>query len=258
LDLEVPVIVDAHVSIDRQRFPVGTALDILNAAGIRSAVVFADARSESIDEQNRYVLRVAQEHGLHPFYYLGGNPYTDTRPDELVIPDNLDEYAGIRWHRWVGEGIDRVGGLDQDELDWAVNLMESAEFEALVSAAAHYGLPVLFEESFSVTLEFVLRFPSLDVIVPHLGARSGSESTILRALWDQPNVYFDTSLAQLDETTLSRVGPDRILFGSGLPEGDPSTELDKIDRLPVPESVKEGMYGDNLLSLLSAHSRESL
>jgi hypothetical protein len=34
-------------------------------------------------------------------------------------------------------------------------------------------------------------------------------------------------------------------------------ELGKIDRLPVPEEVKEGIYGDNLLALLGQHSLES-
>jgi hypothetical protein len=244
------VIVDAHVSLDRDRFPIERALDVLAGARAGSAVVFADAHSADLDRQNRYVLEVAREHNLFPFYYLGGNPWTDTRPDGLVLPDDLSDYAGIRWHRWVGEGIDRRGELDEDELQWAVSLMESPEFEAVVAAAAHYNLPIMFEESFAVTLEFVLRFPSLDIIVPHLGARSGGESNVMRALWDQPNVYFDTSLALIDETTLSRVGPSRILFGSALPEGDPNMELDKIDALPVPESVKEGIYGDNLLSLL--------
>jgi predicted TIM-barrel fold metal-dependent hydrolase len=73
---------------------------------------------------------------------------------------------------------------------------------------------------------------------------------VLRGLWDQTNVYFDTSLALLDETTLARLGPERLLFGSALPEGDPQTELDKVDKLPVSESVKDGIFGDNLLSLL--------
>lgn len=244
------MIVDAHVSLDRERFPVERALDVLAAAKIGSAVVFADARAGDIEAQNAYVKKSALAHNLYPFYYIGGNPFTDTRPEELVLPEDLGEYSGIRWHRWVGEGIDRRGELDQEELEWAVSLMESPEFEALSAAAAHYNLPVMFEESFAVTLEFVLRFPSLDVIVPHLGARSGGETNVMRALWDQPNVYFDTGLARLDETVLSRVGPARILFGSGLPEGDPSLELDKIDALPVPESVKEGIFSDNLLSLL--------
>ena len=247
------MIVDAHVNLDSERFPVGRAVEVLDRSRIESAVVFADPRSRDLDAQNEYVLESARAHGLYPFYYIGGNPWTDTRPDSLQIPDNLDAYAGIRWHRWIGEGVDREGVLDRDELDWAVNLMESAEFEALASAAAHYNLPVLFEESLGVTLEFVTRYPSLDIIVPHLGGRSGGQLNALRALWHLPNSYFDTSLALLDETVLSRVGADRILFGSGYPDGDPETELDKIDRLPIPEDVKERIYGENLESLLSSY-----
>ncbi|HEX6510043.1 MAG TPA: amidohydrolase family protein [Chloroflexota bacterium] len=249
------MIVDAHVELDSQRYPIDRALEVLASANITNAVIFAEARSADLAEQNRYVLDVAQRHNLYPFYYIGGNPWTDSRPDELEVPENLGEYAGIRWHRWVGTGIDRQGTLDRDELEWAVSLMESPEFEAITSAAAHYNLPVMFEESLSVTLEFVLRFPSLDIVIPHLGARSGGEANVLRELWDTPNVYFDTSLAQLDEITLARVGSERIFFGSGYPQGDPSSELDKIDRLPISEEVKEGIYGDNVTALLSEYGR---
>jgi hypothetical protein len=248
------MILDAHVSLDDSRYTVERALGTLARSRIQSAIVFADARAPDPDRQNAYVLSAAKAHDLFPFYYIGGNPWTDTRPDELTVPDNLEEYAGIRWHRWVGTGIDRTGELDEAELEWAVSLMESAEFEAVTSAAAHYNLPVLFEESFAVTVEFVQRYPSLDFIVPHLGARSGGESNVLRALWDTPNVYFDTSLAHLDEITLARIGSERILFGSAFPYGDPEAEIDKIDRLPIPESLKEGFYGDNALSLLSGYS----
>lgn len=245
------MIVDAHVNLDSARYPVERALEVLRAAHIDQAVVFADPRARDLERENSYVLEVSHKYPVIPFYYVGGNPWTDTRPERLEIPDTIAEYAGIRWHRWVGEGVDRQGLLDNDELDWAINLMESAEFEALTAAAAHYNLPVLFEESFAVTLEFALRYPSLDIIIPHMGARSGGELNIVRALWDAPNVYFDTSLAPIDETTLQRIGSERLFFGSGFPEGDPEAEIDKIDRLPVPEEVKEGVYGDNILSLLT-------
>jgi len=244
------MIIDAHVAVDMQRYPVERVMELLAAAKIDSAVIFADARARDIDRHNAYVLEAARLHGLYPFYYLGGNPFSDTRPDELLVPDNLADYAGIRWHRWVAEAIDREGRLDRDELEWAVSLMESAEFGALVSAASVYNLPMIVEESLAITLEMVLRFPTLDFIVPHLGLQSGGQANVLQALWDQPSVYFDTSLAQLDEATLSRVGSDRILFGSGFPEGDPETEVNKIDSLPLSEDVKEGIYGDNLQSLL--------
>lgn len=247
------MIVDANVSIDSNRHTVERALKVLSTSSINRAVVSADPRSEDLEQQNLYVLSAARAHGLYPFYYLGGNPFTDTRPDELRLPDNLADYAGIRWHRWIGEGIDRDGVLDRDELEWAVSLMESPEFEALTAAMAHYNLPISFEESFSVTLELVLRYPSLDVIVPHLGARSGGESNVMRVFWDQPNVYFDSSLALIDETILARVGTERIIFGSAFPYGDPEVEIDKIDRLPIPEDVKESIYGDNIVALLNGY-----
>ncbi|MGI8824050.1 MAG: amidohydrolase family protein [Chloroflexota bacterium] len=246
--------VDCHVGVDRERFPVERALEILARSGVQRAVIFTDAHSTEPDKQNEYVLQQAKERDLYPFFYIGGNPYTDTRPDALTLPDNLPDFAGIRWHRWIGEGIDREGRMDRDELDWAINLMESADFEAVVSAAAHYAMPIMVEESLAVTVEFALRYPSLDIIVPHMGARSGGEANVLRALWDAPNVYFDTSLSHLDETALARLGTERIFYGSGFPEGDPEHELGKIDRLPVPEDVKEGIYGDNVVSLLAGYA----
>jgi len=244
------MIVDAHVSVDRERFPIERAVEVLRGAHVGSAVVFANSRSVDIDATNADVLQRAPEFDLYPFYYLGGNPWTDTRPDRLALPDTIGDYAGIRWHRWIGEGIDREGLLDEAELDWAIGLMETAEFEAVVSAAAHYSLPIIFEESFAVTLEFVLRYPDLDIIIPYLGARSGGEMRVVRALWDVANVYFDTSLVAIDDLALSRIGPHRLLYGSALPEGDPDVELDKIDRLQVSDRDKEAIYGDNLLSLL--------
>lgn len=252
------MIVDAHVNVDSQRFPIEVTLEVLHNARIASAVIFADPEAADIAEQNRYVLQVAREHGLYPFYYLGGNPWTDTRPDSLEVPSNLEDYAGIRWHRWIGEDIDLHGIPNHSELEWTIQLMESAEFEAVVAGAAYYNLPVIVEESLAVTVEFATRFPSLDFIIPYLGARNGGQANILRALWDQPNVYFSTGLSFIEEATLSRVGVERMLFSSGYPYGNPETELDKIDRLPIPEDAKEGMYGDNLVSLLSTHTPSEL
>jgi uncharacterized protein len=248
------MLIDAHVGVDRDQFPVERALKALRTASIGTAVIFADARAHDLEEHNKYVLQAARDFSLYPFFYIGGNPFTDTRAESLHVPDSISDYAGIRWHRWIGEKIDREGAIDRDELDWGISLMESAEFHAVTAAAAHYRLPIIFEEGLAVTVEFALRFPSLDIIVPHLGARSGGELNILRALWDTPNVYFDTSLTRVPETTLSRLGSERLLFGSGFPEGDPEDEAHKIDQLSVAEEVKERIYGDNIASLLDSYT----
>jgi hypothetical protein len=246
----VGVIADAHVAVDSRRYPADAAVEILRADNIRQAVIFADSRAEDLERENRYVLEAARRFGLIPFLYIGGNPYTDTRPAELELPSDLDAYAGIRWHRWIGESPDRHGRVDLNELDWAVSLFESAEFEAVMSAAAHYDMPVIVEESFAVTVELVRRYPSVDFIVPHMGAGNGGEETILKAFWDTPNVYFDTSLAIIDDAWLSRIGIERILFASGYPYGDPDHELEKIESLDVSDEIKEDIFGNNLLRLL--------
>lgn len=250
------MIIDAHVNLDSHRYPVERALRVLAQSYIQQAVVFADPEAEDLEAQNAYVLEVSRQHDLYPFYYLGGNPWSDTRPDLLELPDQIDQYAGIRWHRWIGEALDRTGIPDHNELDWAISLMDSAEFEAFVAAAAHYALPLIFEESLAVTVEFALRYPSLDIIVPHMGAYNGGETNILRALWDVPNVYLGTSLAPLSEITFSRVGVERIIFGSGFPYGNPEAELEKIERLPLADTAKEAIYGENLLTLLGGYRRE--
>src|SRR5579859_372443 len=92
------MIIDAHVAVDLERYPVERVLELLAGAKIGSAVIFAHSRARDIDRHNVYVLEAARRHDLYPFYYLGGNPFGDTRPDELLVPDNLSDYAGIRWH----------------------------------------------------------------------------------------------------------------------------------------------------------------
>lgn len=252
------MIIDAHINVDSDRFGLDVVLPVLARSHIGSAVIFADPHSEDLDRQNRYVLDEGIRHDLYPFYYLGGNPWTDTRPDILELPDNIGDYCGFRWHRWIGEAVDMAGIPNRAELEWAVGLMETPEFESFVAAAAHYRMPVVFEESLSVTVEFATRYPVLDIIVPHMGLESGGEANVLRALWDVPNVYFGTSRALMSESTFARLGTERIIFGSGYPYGDPEVEVDKIDKLPIPDEAKEDILGDTLLSLLEGTGANQL
>jgi hypothetical protein len=58
------MIVDANVGIERERYPIERALEVLGAANIRKAVVFAEAHAENLTEQNAYVLESAREYEL--------------------------------------------------------------------------------------------------------------------------------------------------------------------------------------------------
>lgn len=249
------IIIDAHVHISGRDQQTGHVLQQLHRFDVDSAVLFADAESADLNAGNRYVLRSGQEFDCYPFYYLGGNPFTDTRMD-LEIPPNLEEYAGVRWKSWFAESIDRMGRVDRHELEFAVVTMESAEFVGLMSALNFYGHPILFEEDFAVTLEFVRRFPELKIIIPHMGSVNGGEENVIGQLYREPNVYFTTSQAVIDPVSLRRLGPERLLYSSDFPYGNPEQEMEKIKRLDLGDEDEALVFGENVERILGRELTE--
>src|SRR5256885_16423342 len=93
-------IIDAHVHIGRYHLPIEDIDPLLKSAGINRAIVFADPESNDMVNDSTYALEAAQRMGYYAFYYYGGNAYSGQRPyDHLPIPDNLEQYNGIKWHR---------------------------------------------------------------------------------------------------------------------------------------------------------------
>lgn len=244
------ILIDSRVHVSARRHRAEEVLKVLKRVDTDSAIIFPDAESDDLTAENRYVLRGAQEFDCFPFYYLGGNPFTETRMD-LEIPVNLEDYAGLRWHGWFGEGPDLTGRVDRHELEFAVMTMESPEFESLMSALAFYDMPIMFEEDFGVTVEFVTRYENLKIIVPHMGAYSGGEENVMQRLHDNANVYFTTSHSTLDSTYARRIGPERLLYASDFPFGDPKQALDRVRNLGFSDEDEALVFGENVERLLN-------
>lgn len=250
-------IVDASVHVSQRNHPTDEVLKALRPFDVDSAIIFADSESPDLESQNRYVLRSGQEFDLFPFYYLGGNPFTDTRMD-LEVPPNIEEYAGVRWHGWFGESPDRAGRVDRHELEFAVMTMETPEFEALMSALAFYSKPILFEEDFGVTAEFVARYGELRIIIPHMGALSGGEEKVLGRFYQNKNVNFTSGRGAIEQLTLRRLGPERILFASDYPHGSPADSMDKIKLLGLGDEDEALVFGENVERLLGIEAEDEL
>jgi predicted TIM-barrel fold metal-dependent hydrolase len=71
-------------------------------------------------------------------------------------------------------------------------------------------------------------------------------------LWDLPDVYADTALADrfAIEDYVRTYGTEKLLFGSDFPFGDPKRELRKIMDLSISESEKARILRENILQLL--------
>jgi len=180
---------------------------------------------------NEYLLTLGREDlKVIPYLFI----WNDFRVDQLT-----PRHKGIKWHRHSNEP------------------MYQYDTDACQKAIAHIrtqGLPVVYEEELHNTRWFVREgAPGVKVIIPHLGGLNGGyEALVSQGLWENPYVYTDTALASGWEISdyIQRYGPERIMFGSDFPFGDPGSELDKIIQLALDPPVLEAVVSGNLKRIL--------
>ncbi len=241
-------ILDAHIHLGANRhtkyYPAERMFADLAEAGADGAVVFAFPEDmyrltdtpEARAAANASVLQVARAHEhVYPFYFV----WTD-----YVLPDNLGDYVGIKWHRHS----------DEPPYDYA-----DPRCEAFLRAAAELRLTITLEEELHHTEAFVRRVAGsgLTVIIPHLGQLNGGPEAMSR-FFGEPHVFFDTSCAPAETARwfLDEIGPARLLFGSdvsGTREpffNFPLVERRKLEALDLTEEEHRLLFGENLLRLL--------
>jgi len=248
----MPEIIDAHVHIGRYHLPIEHIDRLLKKEGISRAVVFADPESDVMVDDSIYVLEAARRFGYYPFYYYGGNAYSGQRPyDRLLVPDNLNRYRGIKWHCWFSPAHD--GGLHYSypiNMDDVRRQMDAPDFQAVMTAIRLLKFVMTFEEHFEVTKEFVRRYPDVRLIIPHMGMLNGGQERVQAEFRDYPHIHFDTSLGQVNEAIVQRLGASRLLYGCDYPYGMPGDNLRRVQRLPIGQEEKEQMLGENVRRLL--------
>ena len=193
----------------------------------------------SRNKANEYVLEASQQHeNIYPFYFVW---------NDYIIPDNLESYAGIKWHRHA----------DEPRYDY-----DDPKCEAILKRIRDLKLPVTIEEEYEYTVRFIERNEGHPVIIPHIGSLNGGYKRMV-TFYDNPNVYFDTSVAPLEaiKTVLKNVGPERIIFGTdvsgtGQPFFNfPKVELAKISQLDLDEKSLTLILFSNIERLIGKGQR---
>src|SRR5947208_3516567 len=247
-------IIDAHVHIGRYHLPIEHIDLLLKSAGINRAVVFADPESDDMVNDSTYALEAARSMGYYAFYYYGGNAYSGQRPyDRLPVPDNLGQYHSIKWHCSFAPA-DR-GGLSFTYpivMGSVGRQIDTPDFQAVMKAIQALQFPMTFEEHFEVTCEFVRRYPDVTLIIPHIGMLNGGQERVQAQFRDNPNIHFDTSLGQINETIVQTLGASRLLYGCDYPYGWPADNLRRVQRLKILEEEKDLMLGGNVKRLVKA------
>jgi len=242
------LIIDAHTHCGNKKetkfYDKEDILKHLDEANADGAVLFAfpedmyrvvDSKESRI-RANEYVLQVAKEEKekiFHPFYFVW---------NDYIIPDNFDQYEGIKWHRHA----------DEPRYDY-----ESSECEKMLQHIRELGIPVLIEEEFAETAAFVKRMRDVPIIIPHMGNLNGGWH-LMTEFFDEKHVFFDTSTASLEsiEYILNKIGSERIIFGSDVSGTQepffnfPKVELEKLRKLSISDADMSLILGKNIERIL--------
>ena len=212
-------------------------------SGVDRIVAFPFPSTAIKDESiNDKVLELGKKNGKFiPYYYIP----EDLRP----IPKERNFYGG-KWH-WV-RGVQDCSSNYQ--------VLDDPHLDPFIEASEAISLPIVFEEELAFTEAFVKRTKDLKIIIPHLGMLGGNPLDFLQTFKKKENVFFDTALAGTEAIMrfIEKIGKERILFGSDIPFGTMTRELEKILSLPLGDDEKEWVLSRNLKRLIGWEEKRSL
>ncbi|MBV2151659.1 amidohydrolase family protein [Kitasatospora sp. SUK 42] len=259
------MIIDAHSHVHD---PVHGHLALLDEAEVGRAVLFGtrphperatdlasfrremsalnvamSGRSNAPDGFRLVRQELAEACAAHPDRFIGFGSVRLDRSAEQVAVEVEREIVG-RGFRGVGELTPPPDGA---------GLVEPV----LRAAADHGGLPVVVHgfapttEGDLVTLAALARrHPTVPLVISQLGGLHWL--TAIELARDTPNLYLELSTANIVfavRLAITEV-PDRTLFGSDAPYGDPVLARATVERVTSPGALRDRVLGGTLAELL--------
>lgn len=134
----------------------------------------------------------------------------------------------------------------------------AARIEPVLRAATdHSGLPVVVrgsapttEEDLSTLAALARRYPTVPLVISQLGGAHWL--TAIDLARETPNIYLELSTASIIFAVRLAITeiPDRTLFGSDAPYGDPVLSRTTIERVTPPGELRARVLGGTLAELL--------
>lgn len=189
---------------------------------------------KSRNRVHKYLIETAAGKQIFPYYFI----WNDFSP----VPE---EFVGVKWHRHPNEPVYQY---------------KSPQCDAAIEQICARKLPVVLEEEFANTLDFVRRIAERTVVViPHMGGLNGGYSRLKNiGVFENPKVWVDTSLSSVREISdfAESYGTDRMMFGSDYPFGIPAREKEKVTQILSGNDLR-AVLGKNLNKLLQNSHKQA-
>lgn len=209
---------------------------------------------------------------------LSGKTYgINARPDNKTVAELIEKYPDKFWG-WIFLNPRNNPNVVEELEEWrtkkgmiGVKLhphwhdYRTEILGPLLKRCEELQLPILIHLGFGIRGDFreiCSHFPKLKVISAHAGF------PFYKDLWiharDYPNLFVDLSSPYISEElargAVKEMGPERCLYGTDAPYGfhDAGGSYDYgaikgwIERLPIDDEKRKGVFGENFAALVSA------
>ncbi|KAA9151754.1 amidohydrolase family protein [Amycolatopsis acidicola] len=242
------MIIDAHSHVHD---PVADHIALLDEAGVDKAILFP---SRPHPERARDLAGLKGEMAVLERALSGrGEGYTEAIEEwEAACAAYPDRFIGFA--PMVGGTSPRGIGELTPPPDQAGNIEPT-----LRAAADHGGLPVVVHGAAPTTrkdlrtlTELARRYPRVPVVVSQLGGLHWMDA--IELVRDTPSMYLELSTSSIVFAVRLAVAelPERALFGSDAPYGDPVLARATVERVTSPGEVRDLVLGGNAARLVGA------
>lgn len=259
------MILDAHSHVHD---PVHSHIGLLDDAGVDRAVLFAtrphperatdlasfrgefsvlddalSGRADGLDGYRNAWQELDAALAAHPDRFIGFRSVRLDLSAEQIAADVEREV--------VGRGFPGIGELTPPPEG-------AGRIEPVLRAAAdHGGLPVVVHGAAPTTAgdlvtlaDLARRYPTVPLVISQLGGAHWL--TAIELVRDSPSMFMELSTAGVIfavRLAISEV-PERTLFGSDAPYGDPAVSRMAVERVTRPGALRDGVLGGTLAELL--------
>ncbi|MGW2420025.1 amidohydrolase family protein [Streptomyces sp. NPDC001709] len=259
------MIIDAHSHVHD---PVEDHIMLLDDAGVDRAVLFGTRphpeRATGLESLRREMAVLHEAVGGRATGIEGYR--TAWRELDMALAAHPDRFIGFRSvpldlapHRIaelvdrdvVGRGLRGIGELTPPP--GRADLVEPV----MRAAADHSGLPVVIHGAAPTTAEdlrtlarLATAYPSVPLVISQLGGLHWMDA--IELVRDTPSMFLELSTANVIFAVRLAIQevPDRTLFGSDAPYGDPALARATVERVTSPGELRDQVLGGTAARLL--------
>jgi predicted TIM-barrel fold metal-dependent hydrolase len=201
-----------------------------------------------LENGNRRLMElIRHQPRLHPVWVLEASDQPGLQFAERLVSDMLTAGVHVARLRLRAKGV----------LPW--------RWEDLIMVLETHRIPCFFDFGPPETTRgdltdlemdalhtIALKHPYLPMVISHVMGNVGIHPAVVYLIQSVPNIYLDVTGA-LDywRNVAFQVGPERVLFATGMPFNDPGILVSNVQYTPgLSEAAKRLIYGDNLRRLI--------